>query len=71
MKKILLCTVVVIIVIAISYGVTVLLSALGLWALVHLGVLTAWTWKQAALVAIIICIIEICTAKNVRVKKED
>lgn len=70
MKKILLCTVVVIIVIAISYGATVLLSALGLWALVKLGVLTAWTWKQAALVAVVICIIEICTTKTVRVKKE-
>lgn len=69
MKKVLLCTVVVIIVIAISYGITVLLSALGLWALVHLGVLSAWTWKQAALVAIIISIIEICTCRNI--KKED
>ena len=69
MKKVLLCAVVVIIVIAISYGITVLLSALGLWALVHLGVLSAWTWKQAALVAIIISIIEICTCRNI--KKED
>ena len=69
MKKALTFTAIVIIVIAISYGVTVLLSALGLWALVHLGVLSAWTWKQAALVAIIICIIEICTAKSV--KKEN
>lgn len=69
MKRILLLTAVFIIVIAISYGVTVLLSALGLWALVKLGVLSAWTWKQAALVAIIICIIEICTYRNT--KRED
>ncbi len=69
MKKILAVTALVIITIAISYGITVLLSALGLWALVHLGVLSAWTWKQAALVAIIVCIIELWTAKSVR--KED
>lgn len=69
MKKVLLCTAVVIIVIAISYGITVLLSALGLWALVHLGVLSAWTWKQAALLAIIVSIIEICTCRYT--KKED
>lgn len=66
MKKILAVTAIVIIVIAISYGITVLLSALGLWALVHLGILSAWTWKQAALVAIIVCIIEICTAKSIK-----
>lgn len=71
MKKILAVTAIVIIVIAIAYGATVLLSALGLWALVKLGVLTAWTWKQAALVAIIISIIEICTTKTVKVKKEN
>ena len=70
MKKILAVTALAIITIAISYGITVLLSALGLWALVHLGVLSAWTWKQAALVAIIVWIIEeLCTAKNIR--KED
>lgn len=43
MKKILAVTAIVIIVIAIAYGATVLLSALGLWVLVKLGVLTAWT----------------------------
>lgn len=71
MKKILAVIAIVIIIIAIVYGATVLLSALGLWALVKLGVLTAWTWKQAALVAIIISIIEICTTKTVKVKKEN
>lgn len=70
MKKIFAVTAVIIIVIAISYGATVLFSALGLWTLVKLGVLTAWTWKQAALVAIVVCIIEIFTTKTVRVKKE-
>ncbi len=57
MKKTLISTAIVIIVIAISYGIAVLLSALGLWALVHLGVLSAWTWKQAALVAIVLSVI--------------
>lgn len=69
MKKILEVTAVIIIAIAILYGIMVLLSALGLWVLVHLGILSAWTWKQAALVAIILCIIEVCTAKTT-VKKE-
>ena len=44
MKKILLITICVLLTIAISYGIIVLLTALGMWALVHLGVLSAWTW---------------------------
>ena len=70
MKKILGVTAVIIIAIAISYGVAVLITALGLWTLVQLGILSAWTWKQAALWAIIVCIIEICTTKTTTAKKE-
>ena len=56
MKKILITIGIIIVMIAISYGVCVLFTALGLWALVKLGELTFWTWKQAALIAIIMMI---------------
>ena len=45
---------IVLIVLALSYGMSVLLCGLGLWALCKLGVIAAWTWKQAALWAIVI-----------------
>lgn len=64
MKKILLITMCVLLTIAISYGIIVLLTALGMWALVHLGVLSAWTWKQASLWAIILTIISLITCKS-------
>lgn len=64
MKKILLITICVLLTIAISYGIIVLLTALGMWALVHLGVLSAWTWKQASLWAIILTIISLITCKS-------
>lgn len=44
----------VILILAVGYGISVLLCGLGLWALCKLGVIAAWTWKQAALWAIII-----------------
>lgn len=44
----------VILILAIGYGISVLLCGLGLWALCKLGVIAAWTWKQAALWAIVI-----------------
>ena len=64
MKKILLITACVLLTIAISYGIIVLLTALGMWALVHLGVLSAWTWKQASLWAIVLTIISLITCKS-------
>ena len=64
MKKILLITICVLLTIAISYGIIVLLTALGMWALVHLGVLSAWTWNQASLWAIILTIISLITCKS-------
>lgn len=57
MKKvisIILFVLLVLVVLAISYGMSVLLCSLGLWALCKLGVIATWTWKQAALWAIII-----------------
>lgn len=57
MKKVIsviLFVLLVLVVLAISYGMSVLLCSLGLWALCKLGVIATWTWKQAALWAIII-----------------
>lgn len=57
MKKVIsviLFVLLVLVVLAISYGMSVLLCGLGLWALCKLGVIATWTWKQAALWAIII-----------------
>lgn len=39
---------------AIGYGISVLLVGAGMWALCKLGVIAAWTWKQAALWALVI-----------------
>ena len=41
-------------ILALSYGISILFCGLGLWALCKLGVIAAWTWKQAALWAIVI-----------------
>lgn len=54
MKKVIAVILIVLIVLAISYGMSVLLCGLGLWALCKLGVIATWTWKQAALWAIVI-----------------
>lgn len=57
MKKVIsviLFVLLVLVVLAISYGVSVLFCGLGLWALCKLGVIAAWTWKRAALWAIVI-----------------
>lgn len=54
MKKVIAVILIVLIVLAICYGVSVLLCGLGLWALCKLGVIATWTWKQAALWAIVI-----------------
>lgn len=57
MKKVIsviLFVLLVLLILAISYGVSVLLCGFGLWALCKLGVIAAWTWRQAALWAIVI-----------------
>lgn len=54
MKKVIAFILIVLIVLTIGYGVSVLLCGLGLWALCKLGVIATWTWKQAALWAIVI-----------------
>lgn len=54
MKKVIAVILIFVIVLAIGYGVSVLLCGLGLWALCKLGVIATWTWKQAALWAIVI-----------------
>lgn len=57
MKKILIIIGIIVIATAIDYGASVLLTAIGMWTLTKLGVLTAWTWKQASLWAIILTIV--------------
>lgn len=57
MKKVIsviLFVLLVLVVLAISYGMSVLFCSLGLWAICKLGVIATWTWKQAALWAIVI-----------------
>lgn len=54
MKKVIAVILAFILILAISYGMLVLLCGLGLWALCKLGVIATWTWKQAALWAIVI-----------------
>lgn len=57
MKKVISVTLfvlLVLIVLALSYGISILLCGLGLWALCKLGVIATWTWKRAVLWAIII-----------------
>lgn len=44
----------ILVIFAISYGMSVLLVGAGMWALCKLGVIAAWTWKQAALWALVI-----------------
>jgi hypothetical protein len=57
MKKILITIGIIVIATAIDYGASVLLTAIGMWTLTKLGVLTAWTWRQASLWAIILTIV--------------
>ena len=57
MKKVIsviLFVLLVLLILALSYGISVLFCGLGLWALYKLGVIVTWTWKQAALWAIVI-----------------
>lgn len=54
MRKAIIIITVALVFLVIIYGVSVLLCGLGLWALCTLGVITAWTWKQAFLWAIVI-----------------
>lgn len=54
MKKVIAVILAFILILAISYGMFVLLCGLGLWALCKLGVIATWTWKQVALWAIVI-----------------
>lgn len=44
----------VVLTIIISYGLTLLFTGLGMWALAKLGVLDGWSWGQSALWAIVI-----------------
>ena len=57
MKKGLLTFIVVVAIMAICFGFSTLLVGLGLWALCKLGVIAAWTWKQAVLWAIVLTIV--------------
>lgn len=68
MKKILIIISTIIVIIAITYGISVLLTALGMWALTKAGILAAWTWKQAALVAIVVTLVLSFTGKTTTVK---
>lgn len=57
MGKVIIGLFTILIILAISYGISVLLCGIGLWALCTLGVIAVWTWKQAALWAIVIEVI--------------
>ena len=57
MKKVIsviLFVLLVLLILALSYGISILLCGLGLWALCKLGVIATWTWKQAVLWTIVI-----------------
>lgn len=54
MKKAIVSCIIIILVLLISYGISILLCGAGLWALCKLGIIASWTWKQAALWAIVI-----------------
>ena len=43
--------------IGIGYGMCVLFCGVSMWALCELGIIATWTWKQAALWAILLYII--------------
>lgn len=68
MKKILIIISAIIVTIAIIYGASILLTALGMWALTKAGILAAWTWKQAALIAIVVTLVLSFTGKTTTVK---
>lgn len=63
MEKILITLGIIIITGAIIYGASLLITVIGMWALTKAGILAAWTWKQAALVAIAVMVI-ICLTGN-------
>lgn len=63
MEKILITLGIIIITGAIIYGASLLITVIGMWALTEAGILAAWTWKQAALVAIAVMVI-ICLTGN-------
>ena len=69
MEKILAIIGIVILALALSYGMSVLLCGLGLWALCKLGLVAAWTWKQAALCAIVVEVIVACLRPIFRIEK--
>ena len=55
---------------AFSYGMCVLLCGLGMWALCELGVIAAWTWKQAALWAIVLEVVVSCLRPIFKIEKD-
>lgn len=57
MKKILITIGIIVAVIVITYGISVLLTALGMWVLTELEILTAWTWRQVFLWAIVVTLV--------------
>ena len=57
MKKVILIIVAVILGFAIGYGIDILLVGAIMWALCKLGIIAVWTWKQAALWALILTIV--------------
>ena len=44
-------------IVGIYYGVSILLVGIAMWALCKLGIIAVWTWKQAALWAIVLTIV--------------
>jgi hypothetical protein len=48
---------IILVVIALTYGCTVLMVGLAMWSLCKLGIIAVWTWKQAALWAIVLAVV--------------
>ena len=57
MKKVVFIIGITILVLAIGFGIDILLAGAVMWALCKLGIIAAWTWKQAALWAVILTIV--------------
>lgn len=55
--KIVVGILIVILAFTIGYSITLVTTGIIMWALVKLGIITAWTWGQAALWALIVYII--------------
>ena len=56
-KKVILIIISIILILGLGYGINILIVAAIMWTLCKLGIILMWTWKQAALWAIILTIV--------------